>query len=142
MPDFIEFDYTSIRLASPSGTTALAEGSEVFRTVMEDFVEDNDSRHSNDNTENINIRSRLPRRCDNRKACVYKNVRQMGSRTSHTVHWADEVRDGQLTRVCRVDYDSPPSTCSNPADIKETCTMKSILKYRPERANCVIIVGD
>ena len=142
MLDFIDVDY--MRATSPTSTTALAEGSELFRTVMGDIMRDsykteNGNRDTNDSKTNAKTTtSSLCRQCD-KPSCRCNNSRRVDLPTCHRVQWADESYDGQLTREHRVDFDSPMS-CSPSADV--TDNIKSILKYRQERANCIIIVAD
>ena len=138
-------DVDDISNTSPTSTSSLAEGSLLFRTVMEDFIKENqltrnnnrDTRHNETNDRKTN--SKLCRRCLSVKlSCKCKNS-QTDSRTGHRVQWADELSDGQLAREHRIDCDSPLS-CSPPMDV--TDSIKSILKHRQDRANCIIIVAE
>ena len=136
-------DVDDISGSSPTTTSPLAEGSELFRAVMEDFIKENQQTRNNNrdiscNNSNDRKTSNLCRRCLNVKLpCKCKMVKTYSTcRTGHRVQWADELSDGQLAREHRIDCDSPLS-CSAPIDV--TDSIKSILKHR---ANCIIIVAE
>ena len=131
----------NVKGTSSYSTPSIAEGSELFRTVMGDLLKEsqltsNEHRDSIHNASNDRNTSNLCRRCLSvRISCKCKRL-LTDSRSSHRVQWADERSEGQLTREHRIDCDTP-QTCSPQMDV--TVSIKSILK---QRANCIIIVAE
>ena len=124
-----------------AGTPYMAEGSELFRTVMDDLLKENqltkkeqsDAQH---NASNDRKSSNLCSKCLRvRLSCKCAGLGS-DSRASHRVQWADERSEGQLTREHILDCDTP-RTCSPPLDV--TGSIKSILK---QKANCIIVVAE
>lgn len=141
MLDYIDTDYIRICAESPTSTSALTKGSEPFRTVMDSIIKENYKTEDGKRDTKSNAKpttSNLCRLCEN-PTCRCKSSGRVNSRTYHRVQWADEFSDGQLTREHRVDFDSPIS-CAPPSDV--TNSIKSILKCRQDRANCVIIIAE
>ena len=144
MLDHIDVD--DISGSSPTTTSPLAEGSELFRAVMENFIKENQltgngNRGTRYNDSNDRKTTSNPcRRCLSVKlSCKCKTTSRVDTRTGHRVQWADEFSDGQLAREHRIDCDSPLQ-CSPPMDV--TDSIKPILKHRQDRANCIIIVAE
>lgn len=138
------FDHTGVDniKGTPSNSKqGIAEGSELFRTVMCDFLKEseittNEQRDARHNASNDMNTSNLCRRCLSvRLSCKCKRL-VADSRSSHRVQWADERSEGQLTREHKFDCDSP-RTCS--PQMYVTGSIKPILK---QRANCIIIVAE
>ena len=140
------FDYVGcdeLLGTSPPSRPNLAEGSELFRSVMEDFIHDQQLSR-NDNRDGVKIEpqtgvksnSNLCRRCLSVTiACKCKHA-QRDRRSPHRVQWADETCDRPLAKRLEIDCDSPMS-CSPPLELTET--VKPILKHR---ANCIIIIAE
>lgn len=129
---------------SPPSRSNLAEGSELFRTVMEDFIQEH-QLHRNTNSEaakanavnDIKTTSNLCRRClQITISCTCKSVRSDKRVSVHRVQWADEMCDGPLVKELEIDRDSPLS-CSPPSELSDS--LKPILKHK---ANCIIIVAE
>lgn len=139
---FDYYDYTDLGGTSPTNSSVLAQGSELFKAVMEDFIQEhqltkNGTRDMNTNTINgFKTTPDLCKRCPDTKSSYKRSRERTSTRTVHHVQWADEICDGQLARELQIDRSSPLS-CSPPSDY--TDSLKPILKHK---ANCIIIVAE
>lgn len=151
MLDFEVRDSSFTFGSSPPNRPFVAEGSDLFKAVMEDIRQDCSSRLCNavvdvmtkkssgkDNTtDDSNItRKHLCKRCMcDRTMC---RCGQDSSRSAlHKVQWIDELYDKPLA-VEQTISDQPPEGRVSPLNISRD-QVKPILKHK---ANCIIIVSE
>lgn len=134
---------------SPPNTPFVAEGSDLFRAVMEDFRQDNrlsmavvdvrmkkniDKCSSADDKNTC--RNYLCKRChSDRTLC--RCYQEKSKSAIPRVQWIDEIYDKPLAMEQTI-TDSPPEGRASPI-CQNTDYVKPILKHR---ANCIIIVSE
>lgn len=141
--------------SSPPNRPFVAEGSDLFRTVMEDFKQDTSSSRlanavvdsmiskshsSSDSTSNDGKRSSSGnytcKRClSDRTLCRCYKGHEKGS--VHRVQWVDEIYDKPLAIEQCISDISFDSRCSS-----DNITIDSVKPILKHRANCIIIISE
>lgn len=140
---------------SPPNRPFVAEGSDLFKAVMEDFKQDASSRlarakvdgvlvKSNDNTDTYRDNAKyssdngkyMCKRClSDRTLCRCYNGHTKGS--SHRVQWVDEIYDKPLA-IEQYINDIIVDPRGSPVNV----TLESVKPILKHKANCIIIVSE
>lgn len=119
----------------------LAEGSEHFRSVMKDFLQEHQSSKSNSRdsdkiNSDIKAMSDLCTSCLGMTFACKCRTRRTDKRVINRVQWADETCDGPLTKEHKISTGS--SLLCSPR-LEETNNIKPILKHK---TNCIIVLAE
>jgi len=147
-----EYDTLDYQLgSSPPCRPTLAEGSDLFKSIMDDFIR-KDSKLTRAVVDSVIKKDNTSGMPDSSESAMYKGVCrrclcgngrcvccQSSRHDPHRVQWIDEIYDKPLAMEKTITDISPNLRSHSPLSDVHRDYIKPILKHK---ANCIIIISE